>query len=102
MVSEWCQKVVDYVAAGSFALDALCALENQQNPGSDSLGLPCNAASPLGSMESPIFDQGKVHPPQTVQRLPSPVMPYPRKGLGTCFVLARYQAVHTEAFMARK
>jgi hypothetical protein len=102
VVSEWCQKVVDYVAAGSFALDALCALENQQNPGSDSLGMPCNAASPLVSMESTNFGQGKLHPPQTVQRLPSPVMPYPRKGLGTCFVLARYQAVHTEAFMARK
>jgi hypothetical protein len=65
--------------AGSFALDALCALENQQNPGSDSLSLPGNAASPLASMESTNFDQGKLHPPQTVQRLSSPMTPYPRK-----------------------
>jgi hypothetical protein len=30
-------------------------------------------------MESTNFDQGKLHPPQTVQRLPSPMTPYPRK-----------------------
>jgi hypothetical protein len=47
--------------AGSFALDALCALENQQNPGSDSLSLPGNAASPLASRESTNCGQGKLH-----------------------------------------
>ena len=76
--------------ADSFALDALCAMKNQQNPGSDSLYLPGNAASPLASRESTNCGQGKLHPPQTVQRLLSPMTPFPRQCVGTCFVYPRY------------
>jgi hypothetical protein len=55
--------------AGSSALDALCALENQQNPGSDSLSLPGNAASPLASRESTNCGQGKHYPPHGIAGL---------------------------------